>query len=500
MDFLELMPNYSFEDIMRLNDPVFINIYKTGTFKKDVYFDSFFDNYFDIVKLKSYTDSIGNTICAFLNTKGGVIRIECKENENADVIKNRLKNLYMRFNYDPVDWISVRQSEQSKFVFLLVEPKDKKVKVYEFDGKVYYREKNKNRILANGDTNIIIINKRAALGLPFFTEYAPTNPDKKIVFEDTKKKNNISYYRIGELPKNRSIFYKYISLDIALSIFRKEQDPKQIQELKNQGKDNPTQTIRFVEPSGWEDQYERRYYTADYKKLNISRILTPKLYATCFTTQKESEPAWQIYTRGKDGLGERCVQFCINQVALREELVKNLRDCTIVEGMVKYLSTYEIDTYHLSTDKNGNPEKEYLKRFSNFTLENYINLLLLKRTAFVYENEVRFFIIDENDKTSKKSRKKEKAKHKDISLNWLSFLEGIKVDPKCSDIEIRLLQDEINRLIDDTVKEEDREELKKKLTITTYDVNKDLEGDQQLKIGETYKHFEERLLADSKKP
>lgn len=444
-----------------------------------------------------FSDSIGETICAFLNTKGGILYLSSKEEDNDE---KRLIKLYKRFNYNPKEWVKSYKIKGG-FVVSVSFPKDQVTKIFEFDGKIYHRVNDKNRILANRDNlNDLIKNKRKEIGLPIFSDYSPSNPDKQKVFEDTKKTNNVSYNRIGDLSKNRSTFYKYITLDVALSIFRKEKDPKQIQELKNQGRGNPPQTIRFIEPSGWDDQYERRYYTADYKKLEIDHSLTPKLYATCFTTQKESEPAWQVYTRGKDGLGKRCVQFSINQVALRNELVKNLKDCTIVEGLVKYLSTYEIDTYHLSTDKNGNRNDSYMKRFSNFTLENYIDLLLLKRTAFEYEKEVRIFIIENNNKTDIKSEKKDNVKQKVISLDWLSFLEGIKVDPKCSEIEIKLLQDEINSLIDDRIKsEEDREVLKKKLAITKYDVNEDAEGAQRLKIGETYKQFEQRLYANSKK-
>ena len=446
----------------------------------------------------SFTPDIGNDICGYLNTIGGFVLIGYNEREYNNNFKDNLNkdlnSLYEQFNYNPSEWITVKITKYFGFKYIILRilaPNNGCIFTYK--GYEYYNDQNEFEWTE--DNVVIKSNLRNALGLPIFSEYAPSDRDKKEVFEDTKKRNNISYYRIGEWPKNRSTFYKYISLDIALSIFRKDPDNK-----SESGQRNPPQTMRFVEPSKWEDQYEHRFYTADYSKVNKNSDYVPKLYATCFTPRKESEPAWQIYTRGKDGLGKRCVQFCINQVALRNQLMENLKDCTIVEGSVHYLSTYEIETYHLSTDKDGNLNNEYLKRFSNFTLENYISLLLLKRTAFEHEQEVRIFIIYNEDKNGRKSKTKEKAKHKDISLDWLSFLEGIKVDPKCSDIEIKLLQDEINRLIDDTVKQEDREAMKKKLTITTYDVNEDSKGDQQLKIGETYKHYEERLLADSKKP
>ena len=118
---------------------------------------------------------------------------------------------------------------------------------------------------------------------------------------------------------------------------------------------------------------------------------------------------------------------------------------------------------------------------------------MLKRTAFEHEQEVRIFIID--NKRGRRSTIKEKAQQKLISLDWLSILEGIKVDPDCSDIEINLLQDEINRLIEDSPRSKKKKtELRNKLKVSRYDVNKDIEKDERLPIGETFKQFEERLL------
>ena len=47
MDFMDLMPNYTLEDIMRLNDDVFI--YESHTFENKVYNNSFFDELLGIV-------------------------------------------------------------------------------------------------------------------------------------------------------------------------------------------------------------------------------------------------------------------------------------------------------------------------------------------------------------------------------------------------------------------------------------------------------------------
>ena len=442
--------------------------------------------------ISRFTPSVGKTICAFLNTIGGRIKIKY-DGEDYDKKKSELeenlKDIFKKFKTNPSKWITVNASNKENEKELIIEvlfPNDHRF--FTYDEKYYYRVGSKNKILLSVVFNEIIRNRRKALGRPVLSEYEPTDEAKKKSFEEVKAENRVSYLKIGEPLENKTTFYKYISLEAVMSIFRKVDADK----LK-EGQRNPPQTMRFVEPPAWPDQYERRFYTADYKKVKIYPNAAPKLYATCFTPCKDSEPAWQVYNRRKEGLGARCVQFRFNQVALREELVKNLEDCTIVEGVVDYQSNSFIDELHLSTTKDGQPSKLYDYYFSDFTLDNFINLLLLKRTAFDYEKEVRIFLIFDEDNNESKSMTKEEIIPKNISLDWLSFIEEIRVDPNCSEIEIALLQDEINRLIEDSNRSQDeKDELKARLIVEKYNVNEDKEKDNRICIGEDYKDYKKR--------
>ncbi len=454
-------------------------------------FNSYINDYFDIdieVEQPGNTDSIGDTICAFLNTKGGKIKIgydgDDHNNQKAKLEEN-LKKSYGKYNRNPSKWISVNEQDDSLMIKVSF-PNNHSF--FTFDEKMYYRVGKKNKILLSGDTNEILRNRKKAFGRPVLSEYEPTDEAKKKSFKEAKSENRVSYLRIGEPLENKATFYKYISLEAVMSIFRKV-DADKVKE----GQRNPPQTMRFVEPPAWPDQYERRFYTADYKKVKIYPNAAPKLYATCFTPCKDSEPAWQVYNRKKEGLGARCVQFRFNQVALREELVKNLEDCTIVEGVVDYQSNSFIDELHLSTTKDGTPSILYDHYFSDFTLDNFINLLLLKRTAFDYEKEVRIFLIFDEDNNESKSMTKEEITPKNISLDWLSFIEEIRVDPNCTEIEIALLQDAINRLIEDSNRSQDeKDELKARLIVEKYNVNEDKEKDNRICIGEEYKEYKKR--------
>lgn len=439
-----------------------------------------------------YSYQIGNTICAFLNTIGGTIYMGIDEKDNSsstfeDII-NKVNNLINseispkppKIDFDKTNWMG------KEIIVINVHPKTNN-DIFSFKGVSYYREGDKNRILTTNVDNpfeqIIVPNRRRAKNLPILVEYSPSNEEEKKAFDKEKEQHNVSYKKIGISPNNHSTFYKYLDLDTVLMIFREAPDNKAFQ------------TMRFVEPTKWDDQFESRFYNATYKKANKDSNNIPKLYASCFTPQDESEPAWQAYNKDKDGIGKRCVQLCMKQIELRKELVKNLKNknnCTIVEGPVQYKSKEIIRTLHLSTDKESKPSDIYKDFFSDFTLASFINLLLLKRMAFEHEREVRIFLIYEEDILKRKSKNKEKSGHKDIRLDWLSILEGIKVNPDCTQTEINLLQDEINNLIDKS-SVSDKEKLKEKLKVQKYDVNEDEDRNNPIKIGETYKKYMERL-------
>lgn len=439
--------------------------------------------------------AIGGVICAFLNTIGGKIYIGIHEDDIVGLDEKTVaailgdgKDLIGKMSYVlenirpyPKNCVETKKKKVGDKWIVIIDVKQKQEdkRIYSFIDVVYYRTGVVNHKASSDEINILKRNIRSAKKLPTLGEFRPRNNSAS--FDEEKDKNTVQYKKIGILPNPSLPYYKYCSLDIVLEIFRKK--------IGNQ-------KIRFVEPPYWDDQFESRFYNANYKKVNNNQNYTPKLYATCFTPRKESEPAWQIYNRGKEGLGKRCVQFKFNRIKLRQELVKNLKNCTIVEGVVEYKSRYEIEHLHFSLDEKGKPNESYQTYFSNFSLDNYISLLLLKRTAFEHEQEVRIFIIYDDDKLSKKASNKAKAGHKDVLIDWLNVLEGVKVDKECEQIEIDLLQDLIYKLIDNSGKKDDEiKDLKTKLKVETYDVNKDEYRGPHLRIGETYAEYEKRNKA-----
>ncbi len=450
----------------------------------------------------TFSPRLGSSVCSFLNTIGGNVIIGIDEryqkyqndrniihpNISVEDVRNSLAH---SISPNPLDKIDIKRENWYGYeVVVITVPAPCNSEIYRFNDVVYYRIGATNRALS-GDISLtedLLRIRKNAKDIPVLKEYTPTNEKLGLFFNKTKKKNNVSYKRIGKQSKNTSFFYKYLSLDTVLTIFRIDQQ-----------KGEALQTLRFVEPPSWDDQFESHFYNANYSKVNSNKNNIPKLYASCFTHREESEPAWQIYNKGKDGIGKRCVQLRLNQIGLRNELVKNINNSLIAEGPVEYKSRYTINTLHLSTDKDDNTNNIFEEYFSYFTLDNYLRLLLLKRTAYEHEQEVRIFVIDENTKLGRKAKDKEKASHKDIKIDWLAVLEGIRVDPECSDIEMNLLQDVIYKLIDNSKNTKKKKKaLKKKLIVTRYDVYKDEYKDIPIVIGETYKAFEKKLLNKKK--
>ena len=261
------------------------------------------------------------------------------------------------------------------------------------------------------------------------------------------------------------------------------------------------QTLRFVEPSWWQDQYEGRFYNAKYENVSKDRKDYPFLYSCCVSTCPEDESAWGIYSYDAKGLKARCVQFKINRKRLIEQLAKKCeRDSVIYLGTVAYKNRSIIDTLHLQDiKKNGTTEENENHKiyFHNFSRDKYIQLLLLKRIAYEHERELRFFIIPP------KAEKKVKTQNLDdkksdpllIDIDWLDVLEGVQIDSNCSDYEKSLLEEAIEQLVEQktNLTDEQRQALLKNLEVKSMNIHEDSRNGSQIEIGLTYNEWKKNI-------
>lgn len=219
---------------------------------------------------------------------------------------------------------------------------------------------------------------------------------------------------------------------------------------KNGNRDISKQYIYFQEPSQWTDQYESRFYNADYQSiLHIDNQKTPKLYACCFSNEKNSAAAWKIY----EGIGTLnfCIQLEIGRKDLLVELCKN-QDFDFYEGLIDYsLSDIQINQLHLN---NG---KSKFRKFYNgiFELENYLSLLLIKRKAFDFEKEFRIFMIPKNHGMVI-------PKFIKVPINWDNCIKKIKIERVFSNQEKFLIQKINNCLTQMQIEPSDINEMREK--------------------------------------
>lgn len=198
-------------------------------------------------------------------------------------------------------------------------------------------------------------------------------------------------------------------------------------------------TWQFAEPTRWNDEYEGRFYRADYNALKVPNCPS-KLYATCITGEKANEAAWKVYAHGQ-GLGSRCIQIRINMNVLRKELSNGIpnhcfdTEGTIYEGTVFYdLSDQEIKA--LNTPSGA----YYNTFFESFDMESFLKLLLIKRKAYEYEKETRLFFVPKDYQEIDRSVRSGNGDVMYVKVNWKDIIEEIQIDKKCSKAELETIK------------------------------------------------------------
>ena len=298
----------------------------------------------------------------------------------------------------------------------------------------------------------------ASIGFKNVIDYAPKSGDKAqdAAFRNERKSHAKQYKQIGSFATGAS-YYKYFPIATAVRCLKGS-------------------SIAFVEPSRWNDAYESFYYEADYSQVTPNYEDHPRVFATCATSQKYDEPAWLIYS-GEDHI---CVQFELDRFQFRQALLKSISDMDAVyEGEVQYASGKVIKTIGKRTivnAKTGLPmnnklHAEFIDRAGHpFDIDNYMNLLLLKRTDFRHEQETRFFIVKHQDLLDMAEKATESiVEYSDATgrtilvqrgallvlkdIPWLDILKSITINAEVGSLPYQTLKDTIDSVIDNQIKD-----------------------------------------------
>lgn len=220
-------------------------------------------------------------------------------------------------------------------------------------------------------------------------------------------------------------------------------------------------SIRFCEPTKWNDKYESIFYrTHDCLDKELS---SKKVFISCFTTKPENEAAWKAYllsdTDGqkdqkdkKDIKSRLAFRLKINKDKMRRELIKQFGAQSLYEAPVAYLHKKQISG---AIDR----EKPRIKGFPPQVFNagglkeetDYVSLLSMKRDYFSYEEEIRYFIVSTPDDSTR-----------DMEYMYLKnpmrFVEQItvvrpygviSVDNNCENLSFKLSEDELRKLAEE---------------------------------------------------
>ncbi len=144
-----------------------------------------------------------------------------------------------------------------------------------------------------------------------------------------------------------------------------------------------TRKITLVKPKLWEDPFENFIMNAtgqtkEGEKFKVS--FREKYYGQCWTTKRESDAMWRIYSPSKNGIK---IKTTIRK--LFESLYSqsgNFKDISCFIGKVEYFSTSKLVSL-LSDPDNMRAN------LTDTTGLGQATTLLLKRIAFSHEKEVR---------------------------------------------------------------------------------------------------------------
>jgi len=180
----------------------------------------------------------------------------------------------------------------------------------------------------------------------------------------------------------------------------------------------------FANPSIWKDPFEKRFIEAKYDdSTKISDFIwKDRIFCICMTQTATSEAYWNTYSQKQIG-----IEFKIVRKTLLEELNRYTSQYDIYIGKVEYMKTSNI--------KHAINKIPFAKPIpKSQSPEWYARLLLLKRIAYKYEDEIRIIMI-------KKDKTKESGIYLDYQCENTDLIKLIFLDPSIQDNITNLLKE-----------------------------------------------------------
>lgn len=189
-------------------------------------------------------------------------------------------------------------------------------------------------------------------------------------------------------------------------------------ELMREGKNT------LVRPRMWDDPFENCFLNCTAvtdKGEDVSlEIIRDKWYGQCWTTEKDTDSMWRIYSQNKDGIRVRTTPRKIFS-PLWGKSPLSWREKMCFMGMVNYSAREDIESF-----LEGSVVEHLVRNEKKMA-----KTLLLKRNEFRHEQEMRILYYDVN------SRNQDSIFQYEIDVK--EVIEEVTVDPRSGDDELQML-------------------------------------------------------------
>ena len=169
-------------------------------------------------------------------------------------------------------------------------------------------------------------------------------------------------------PRVKKTVFKYLPLDRFVGMVDKNE-------------------LVFVSPETWYDPFEQLYFGIDCSARGYN---TEDIVCMCVSEKSSTneDACWRVYAGDNR---EKTVRISIEQ----EKLIGLLDDYAEANGFEVYIGKANYAFEKNEIRKLYEPSSTYYSDFFPpvMTREHYLSLMLLKRKAFNYENEVRIFLV-----------------------------------------------------------------------------------------------------------
>ena len=177
-------------------------------------------------------------------------------------------------------------------------------------------------------------------------------------------------------------------------------------------------SFKFNNPANWWDPFESLMVNGNYSDLGYDK---PATYVACFSRLANSEAHWKMY---KKNLKEACIRVEFDMMNFIGTF--NLSEVFDIQSHI-YIGDVSYDLDERSILALGKTSKYHRQAVpSPFTEKDYVDLLLLKRKPYKWEEEARIVVLRDEPQQDALYL------HFDPSMAK-SFIKSIQIEPDKKD-------------------------------------------------------------------